>query len=657
MAKTRYELFEQGLIRKYKDVTELSPEARQMGQKAAVVLKEPGWSPHNIRDIYLYGGGAYVSYYVNPTEFKGSNSISFAGGKIEGEDKRPLLNVLHKMSNLSALVSNLQSIIIFVDKTKRCVRTLEEGNPNALYVAMPDGSYSCSPNDVWQGIGGKEYSMTLLKTSTCNDVDIRFVDISDGFLTFKAEKGAVEDKSFLLTRIKEAKLNIAEDINKKFFAPLGVNALNMRLDGDKHAWTVVEDAVQGKTSTFNFDDTANAKISKLLSGAKTFDTDAEMRAHIVGSRTFTAKSAEAAATWNNRVLNFDFVEQFGGCLQAWTSNTAVYPVDAKLLDTYEQEVRKPYDALCYATAELQRLGITADELDGKSLDDTKELVKQAMQADYFKNLQLLFKQMAYLQRTATTNREILHYTEDEALKEISGVLCNQCMGIFANTRMDVVAALKDTMDRKAVELANKLGSENKDEVVQGGLILFGFLCKYYLRDILKDYSFCTMMTKQCDQKMGELTEEQQKLIEMCAAPLIYAITDVLTYYIAYVSYIRLDILHMEKGLTPFWLTLRGGVCNRVLNESAALADLDATCRKFYVTNNMRTALILILQRLAKKSGTQPPVDQMVDKVFGQQDALFIKTAEIKKRDRSYNMKIAMELMKLSLESKKDGGSN
>ena len=82
MSKTRYELFEQGLIRKYKDVAELAPEARQMGQKAAVVLKEPGWSPHNIRDIYLYGGGAYVSYYVNPAEFKGDSSRIVGRGKL-----------------------------------------------------------------------------------------------------------------------------------------------------------------------------------------------------------------------------------------------------------------------------------------------------------------------------------------------------------------------------------------------------------------------------------------------------------------------------------------------------------------------------------------------------------------------------------------------
>lgn len=656
MTKTRYELFEQGLIRKYKDVAELAPEARQMGQKAAVVLKEPGWSPHNIRDIYLYGGGAYVSYYVNPTEFKGDKSISFASGKLEGEDKHPLLNVLYKMSNLSALVSNLQSIIIFVDKTKGRIRTLEDGNPDAFYVAMPDGSYSCSPSDVWNGIGGKGYVAMLTKTSTCNDVDVRFVDISDGFFTFKAEKGIADDKRFLLSRVKAAKLAIAEDINRHFFVPLGVDALNMHLDGDKHVWAVVEDAVRDKTSTFKLDETANAKISKLLSGAKAFDTDAELKAHIVGNRTFTAKTAETAAKWNGRELNSDFVTQFGGCLQAWTSNTTVYPVDAKLLDTYEQEVRKPYDALCYATAELQRLGITADELDGKTSDDTKELVQRAMQTDYFKTLQLLFKQMAYLQRTATTDREIVHYTEDEALKEIAGVLCNQCMNIFADTRADVVAALKATTNVKAMELANKLGNADKNEVVQGGLILFGFLCKYYLRDVLKDYSFCNTLAKQCDQKLGELTMEQQKLIEMCAAPLLYDMTDVLTYYIAYVSYVRLDILHMTKGLTPFWLTLRGGVCNRVLNESAALAGLDATCRKFYVTNNMRVALILILQRLAKKNGTQPPVDQMIDTVFNQQDTLFIKTAEIKKRDRSYNMKIAMELMKLSLESKKDGGN-
>lgn len=652
MAKTRYELFEQGLIRKYKDVAELAPEARQMGQKAAVVLKEPGWSPHNIRDIYLYGGGAYVSYYVNPTEFKGDKSISFASGKLEGEDKRPLLNVLYKMSNLSALVSNLQSIIIFVDKTKGRIRTLEEGNPDAFYVAMPDGSYSCSPSDVWNGIGGKEYVAMLTKTSTCNDVDVRFVDISDGFFTFKAEKGIADDKRFLLSRVKAAKLAIAEDINRHFFVPLGVDALNMRLDGDKHVWAVVEDAVRDKTSTFKLDDTANAKISKLLSGAKAFDTDAELKAHIVGNRTFTAKTVETVVKWNGRELNSDFVTQFGGCLQAWTSNTTVYPVDAKLLDTYEQEVRKPYDALCYATAELQRLGLTKEDINADAAKDTRP--EPEVRKRQFELLKRLFTQLYLTQKTATADEGSLQYTDDATLSHILAVLCTVCAPKYKDERKITCSRLQETQDTAALKLVEYLESDDKLKLRDGLYCVLGFLCKYYLSDQKAGYSFVSTFAKYCTNILGELTAEQQCIIEQCIAPVLYALIDIILYYVAFVNYIRIDIMKV-RGVPTLWLQLRNAACTKALQEARENGVLFPGLRKFRVTSHMRGALVFLLAWLNKEDEEQVAVQQLINASFDGENAIFIKNAQLESKQRERNMKIAIEIMKLSLESKKNGG--
>ena len=650
MAKTRYELFEQGLIRKYKDVAELAPEARQMGQKAAVVLKEPGWSPHNIRDIYLYGGGAYVSYYVNPTEFKGDKSISFASGKLEGEDKRPLLNVLYKMSNLSALVSNLQSIIIFVDKTKGRIRTLEEGNPDAFYVAMPDGSYSCSPSDVWNGIGGKEYVAMLTKTSTCNDVDVRFVDISDGFFTFKAEKGIADDKRFLLSRVKAAKLAIAEDINRHFFVPLGVDALNMRLDGDKHVWAVVEDAVRDKTSTFKLDETANAKISKLLSGAKAFDTDVELKAHIVGNRTFTAKTVETAANWNGRELNSDFVTQFGGCLQTWTSNTTVYPVDAKLLDTYEQEVRKPYDALCYATAELQSLGITADTRD----DDDAVISEAECTREYqFSTLQSLFKQLSRVQKSATTDKAILHFTEDALMNRVVAALCS-FVPVYEPEIKEVYKALRQSGEQPLQQLAAKFKG-NAQECVTAMRAIFGYFCKYYLLDQAVDYDFIANYAARYDAVVGELSNEQQNILEECIFPLLYAFCLNLIFYIAFINYVRLDIIGLPK-LPTTWLNLRSEVCRKVLDDAAEANSRVPKKATFKFTDNAQKALVSLFDYLNKDAGMHSSCVQEIDTALTCAGAIFKRVNKLKPNNYMVNMRVTIEIMQLSLESGEDGGS-
>lgn len=646
--KTRYELFEQGLIRKYKDVEEIPTNERIPGQGTTnVVLRESGWSPHNIRDLYLFGSCAVVSYYVNPEGFKGDNYIDYAGAPIEGEDKRPMLNVLHKLPNsISALVSNLQTLIIFVDKTKGTVARLEDGNPDAFYVATPDGRYTCAPRMVWQCIGGDAYAKMLSESSACNNVKVLFVDISRGNIKPRAEKGATVDETSIVARVKNAKYAAAKYLNEQVLKPLGKSALNMRIGEGERSWTVVRDAVVGHTETFKLGEEANDKIRKILPASKAFLFDEELRMSISQTRMLMSKASlkceDTVDTANVQVKRL-----LENCIPSWTQNTAVYPIDEKLAETIKNEIRKPFDALCYALTQADvRFESGEDNATVEPVNATRE--------DNLKLLQTFFGLLAQVQRSATTEKAVKRYTEgiifDTCVKTARVACAQYCKPEIAQA----LAALREAGDPRFDNLIQTLGSNDARTKVDGIRALFGYFCKFYLQTRSIDFTFAAGSIARFDKLVGSITVVQQNVLENCTADLLFTLYAPVVFYVALIEFVRFDVLKLDGTLPTMWLTMRNKVCKQCLQRGVDAGKFGRSDAVFRVTPRMQDALNIMLCTIAEEQQENTAdFERLIADVMTTSDVFTVAAGgTLTMQEFMCNVRIAIDLMKLSLESEK-----